>query len=128
MSGQTNSGLLSPLYKKQASLERLVGTDTVLDDVGAGRSGIWVPTSADELACVTNLPLEFMQSHESKQTLDTWSELGTYMAPCLRSLLVCAFFKVRLLLGRFCANLTHQYIRGILNTCIRCHLTRDVTR
>jgi CRP-like cAMP-binding protein len=73
----------------RAALERSVAADIIVDESAASRAGIWVPTSADELASVTNLPVDFMQSPESKEALDAWAEIGTVMAPCLRSLLGC---------------------------------------
>jgi len=68
------------------ALDKLVGSGDAFGDEST-RAGVWVPTSADELACMTNVAVDFMQSSEAKKALETWTELGTYMSPCLRSLL-----------------------------------------
>lgn len=48
---------------------------------------MFIPTSADELACVTQLPSEFLsKDEEAKSALEMWGEIGKIIAPCLKTL------------------------------------------
>ncbi|KAH9253398.1 hypothetical protein BASA81_008749 [Batrachochytrium salamandrivorans] len=46
-----------------------------------------LPTSADELACITQIPVEFLGADkEANAAIEAWAEIGSILAPCLKVL------------------------------------------